>query len=732
MMIKLDAAILPVAGALALLLAALVALNVSLGAIAELQAGGNQAADALLQVEALFSALKDAESSQRGYLLTGDESYLAPPQVTPAIIEGRLAAVEAIAGEGARKQHAQAISDLAHAWLDQTQQTIALRRSGEVLPPAAGEQERRTMLQIRAETAALRSLIREEADVAQSGQGWRAAASAGLLFGAGALAALLLGLLIFLLRRRLARQDHLAEIFLEERAKAEFDRISSDVLLDVLPVGVLLADSSGRIVRSNAEVTRIWGGSVPAVSGAEGGQPAEAWWLDSGAPLGPEDWAIARALRTGEISVSEMIRLRGLDGQERVIVKSAAPVRNAKGHLLGAVAVVQDVSERQREQDRRLEAEAQYRAIVETAADAIIIIDERGVVRAANRAVTRLFGHAATDVVGRNVALLMPERTGAAHDGVIARYTATGMPRVPWSSREVTARHRDGSEFPVELSLARWRAGDGGWRFTGLMRDISKRRQAERALQESDRRLRELQVEFLHVARLNEIGLMATTLAHELNQPLTALASYVSGARRMLEMAEEPSGTRLPAVRDALVLAAQQAVHAGQIVRRMRSFVAQERGERYPEELSALVSGAAELLTYLLRRKGVKLRLAFDAATPCVLVDRPQIRQVLVSLMHNAIEAMQEGPRRDLAVRIGPYGEDMAEISVADTGAGIPPEIADDLFRPFVTTKRNGLGVGLAVCRTIVEGHGGRIWAEPNPGGGTVFRLILPVVARHT
>ncbi|MDJ0390518.1 PAS domain S-box protein [Roseomonas sp. E05] len=728
-MIRYGSAILLAGGALALLLAALLALAVSLGAVAEVRVSGERAMDALLRVEALFSALKDAESGQRGYLLTGDETYLAPPQMMAARIEERLAAVEGIASNDARRQHVRAITELSHAWLEEARRAVALRQSGGLnaaLPAVLAGEGRRIMRQLRAETLALQALIHREADAEQRGQGWRAMASAGLLFGAGVLAALLLGLLILLLRRRLAHREHSIEALLQERARTEFERMSSAVLLDALPVGVLLSDAAGRIVRSNAEAARIWGGPAPAVSGAEGGMPAEAWWLDSGVPLAPGDWAISRALRTGETSVSEMIRLRGLDGGERVIVKSAAPVRDGGGRLLGAVAIVQDVSEQQHEQDRRLEAEAQYRAIVETAADAIVTIDERGVVHSANPAVTRLFGHGAAEVVGRNVAILMPERIGSVHDGVIARYNATGTPHVAWSGREVTARHKDGSEFPVELSLARWRAGDGGWRFTGLMRDISERRRAERALQESDRRLRQLQVEFLHVARLTEIGLMSSTLAHELNQPLTAAASYLGGARRMLEAEDAQVPARIPALRDALARAAQQVVHAGQIVRRMRRFVAQEEAERCPEDLAALVGGAAELVTFPARQKNVAVRLALDAATPWVMVDRMQIRQVLVSLMHNAIEAMEGSPCRSLVVRIGPHAGDMAEIAVIDTGTGIAPEVADDLFLPFVTTKRSGLGVGLSVCRTIVEGHGGRIWAEPNPGGGTVFRITLP------
>ena len=535
-------------GVLLLLAVAILALVLNLGTFTAARIDENRTADALLRVETLYSAIKDAERGQRGYILTGDEAYLEPYQAARQEIEADLAAVRAVASGGNRLRHLQVISDLTRAKLDELARSIEMRRSDGAAAAVAmmlGGEGQRLMRALRGEISALQGIIRGERSQEQDRQWWQAMASAGLIFGTGAAAALLLGALALLLSRRLQGRERSIEVLLQDRAGAEFDRISSGVLLGALPVGVLVADASGRIVRSNAEAARLWGGGG-AVSAIGGGRQPEAWWLDSGAPLAPEDWAIARALRTGETSVSEMIRLRTADGQESVIVKSAAPMRDANGRLVGAVAVVQDVSERQHEQDRRQEAEAQYRAIVETAADAIVTVDATAIVRSANPAVTRIFGYTAAEVIGQNVAMLMPERIGAVHDGVMARYFATGQQRVAWSGREVTARHKDGSEFPVELSLARWRAGDGGLRITGLMRDVSEHRRAERALQESDRRVRELQVEFLHVARLSEMGLMAATLAHELNQPLTAATNYIGGARRMLDAEEAQVTARLP------------------------------------------------------------------------------------------------------------------------------------------------------------------------------------------
>jgi C4-dicarboxylate-specific signal transduction histidine kinase len=253
--------------------------------------------------------------------------------------------------------------------------------------------------------------------------------------------------------------------------------------------------------------------------------------------------------------------------------------------------------------------------------------------------------------------------------------------------------------------------------------------QSSAELRRSEARFRELQAELLHISRLSAAGEMAAALAHELNQPLTAVASAVGTARRMLAASPDRLAAQAD-VCEALDLAAEQALRAGQIIKHLRALVAKGEAEQQAEDLRQLIEEAATLA--LAGAKDVAIGFRLAPALPSVLVDRLQIQQVLVNLIRNAVEAMaDEGARgrrehRELVVSAASVDPDTVEVSVADTGPGLAPEVAEDPFEAFTSTKPDGMGIGLSICRTIVEGHGGRIWAEPNPGGGTVLRFNLP------
>ena len=363
--------------------------------------------------------------------------------------------------------------------------------------------------------------------------------------------------------------------------------------------------------------------------------------------------------------------------------------------------------------DSHASESALLRSILDTVPDAMVVIDQRGIVQSFSRTAERLFGYTPAEICGQNVKLLMPSPYRDQHDGYLDRYLTTGERRIIGIGRIVVGLRKDGSTFPMELSVGEVNQ-DGRKLFTGFVRDLTER-------QQTDRRLQELQDGLLHVSRLRSMGQMAAALAHELNQPLTAITNYVRAALRLLD-APEPN---LPRVRQAMDLAAQQTLRSGEIIQRLRAFVARGEVARRPESVAKLIEEASALALVGAKELGVKVLITIDPDLPNAMVDRVQVQQVLLNLIRNAVEAMLNSDVRVLSV--GTIMEDgVVLVSLADTGSGISPEIEARLFQPFVTTKADGMGIGLSVCRTIVEAHGGRLWAEPNVGGGSVFRFTLP------
>jgi two-component system, LuxR family, sensor kinase FixL len=356
---------------------------------------------------------------------------------------------------------------------------------------------------------------------------------------------------------------------------------------------------------------------------------------------------------------------------------------------------------------------ALLRSILDTVPDAMIVIDEFGAVQFFSSAAERLFGYTAHEVRGQNVRMLMPLPYRGQHDGYLARYRRTGERRIIGIGRVVVGQRKDGSTFPMELSVGE--ASQTGQRlFTGFVRDLTERQQTER-------RLHELQDGLLHVSRVRSMGQMAAALAHELNQPLTATANYVRAAVRLLA-SPEPN---LERIREAMNHAVEQTLRSGEIIRRLRSFVTRGEVARQAENIAQLIEEASALALIGAKERGVKVLISMDPNLPSASVDRVQIQQVLLNLIRNALEAMDNCQVRELAITASAR-DDHVLVSVTDSGSGIPPEIEARLFQPFVTTKAEGMGIGLSVCRTIVEAHGGVLWTEPN-SGGSAFRFTLPI-----
>lgn len=374
--------------------------------------------------------------------------------------------------------------------------------------------------------------------------------------------------------------------------------------------------------------------------------------------------------------------------------------------------------DRPRDPDARSGAstEAHLRSILATVPDAMVIIDDNGIMLSFSAAAEKMFGYAESEVVGENVSMLMPSPDRERHDGYLRSYRRTGVRKIIGIGRVTTGRRRDGNTFPMELSVGEaW--VEGKRIFTGFIHDITQRQQVQLTLQD-------LQSELAHVGRVSEMGTLASSLAHELNQPLTAIASYSEGIAELL--AGELDAEKTELARETLNEVASEAVRAGEIVRRMRDFMSHGETEHRPENLPQLVTEANALALVGSREHAIDVQVSLDPEASEVFVDRVQVQQVLLNLIRNAIEAMIDSPARSLTISssAGPAG--FVTVGVEDTGAGMSEAIAPQLFQPFVTSKQTGMGIGLSICRTIVEAHGGRIWCEAARDRGTIFRFTLP------
>jgi two-component system sensor kinase FixL len=377
------------------------------------------------------------------------------------------------------------------------------------------------------------------------------------------------------------------------------------------------------------------------------------------------------------------------------------------------LVAMRDISGRDAQERELAKEQSLFEAILDSVPNALVVIDEAGLITSFSKAAEALFGYTEAEVLGRNVSMLMPSPHREAHDGYIHRYLETGEKRIIGTGRIVEGLRSDGTTFPMELAVGEAKAGDQRF-FTGFVSDLTRR-------VEADTHLRHVESELAHASRLSAVGTLASALAHELNQPLTAVANYVAAGRDM--MGGEAPDREL--VREALDEAASEAVRAGQIVRRLRDFVAKGDVERRNLPLAQLIDDATTLGLVGVREQDVECLLDIDREVGDVLVDPIQIQQVMVNLMRNAIEAMAKSPVKQLLIRARPIGDDRIEISVGDTGPGISPEVRENLFQPFTSTKSQGMGVGLSICRTIIEAHGGWLRVESAPESGTTFAFTL-------
>jgi two-component system sensor kinase FixL len=555
-----------------------------------------------------------------------------------------------------------------------------------------------------------------------------------------------------------ATQDKAATQREAERAVAFLGGVNAatiDTGLDpreAYAAGVALAESEAKFrMIANAVPAMGWSTTPDGLADFYN----DRWYEFTGAPLGSTDgrawtdvihpdeqeeaWSsFQHSVATGD-AYEVKYRLRHHSGDYRWVLARALPVRDDAGQILrwmGAFIDVQELTDSQRQNEEAIadlkSREAHLQSILSTVPDAMIVIDEHGIIQSFSAAAERQFGWTAPEAIGANVSMLMPSPYREDHDGYLDRYRETGQQKILGISRVVVGERRDGSTFPMELVVGEMKSAERRF-FTGFVIDLTERQAAER-------RFRHLQSELFHASRVTAMGEMASALAHELNQPLSASASYIQGSLRLL--AREP--VEAGVVREALTSASEQMLRAGDIIRRLRDYVSKGETEQRVENLPQLLEEAGALAMVGAKVQGVRLRFSIDRTVSPVMVDKVQIQQVVLNLMRNAIEAMAESPVRELVVAareasgaraetpvrelivdVRSVIDSMVQVSISDTGAGISPEVAERLFQPFVTTKQQGMGVGLSISRTIVEAHGGRIWAEAIEGGGTVFHFTL-------
>jgi two-component system sensor kinase FixL len=359
--------------------------------------------------------------------------------------------------------------------------------------------------------------------------------------------------------------------------------------------------------------------------------------------------------------------------------------------------------------------------VLDAMVESMIVIDDTGLMEQVNKATEGMFGYKPEELIGKNISILMGGVDKNRHDNYLSRYHETGIKRIIGIGREVMAAHKDGHEFPADIAVGEIQSGEQ-IRYVGLIRDLTD----QRMLEEQALRRRE---EMVNVSRLSTMGEMAAAMAHELNQPLTAIANYAAASARLLEKLNPEN---LADIKEALQEIQDQAHRAGEVISRTRTFTRSAdnvRGSTTLREVAQQIRSLAELDT-----KANNIRLTWDipADLPAVTVDPVQIQQVILNLIRNAVDAMQDTDpdHRDIELKAKLTGPHEIRLEVHDHGQGVSEQASRDIFNAFYTTKETGMGMGLAICRTIIRAHGGQLGFRNNDASlgdsGSTFFFTIP------
>ena len=408
-------------------------------------------------------------------------------------------------------------------------------------------------------------------------------------------------------------------------------------------------------------------------------------------------------------------RITARSGAERWVWERGQSNKSASDGITRLEGLVTDITNRKTTEQALADARAFSEAVVDGAVEAVITIDTSGRIETFNRSAQHMFGYRFFEVAGQNINILMPQPYATEHDGYIRNYLDTHIPRIIGTGREVRARRKDGTIFPIHLSVSEV-ALHPERKFVGLIRDVSQQHAAERAAREHLEQL-------AHVDRLNMLGEMATGIAHEINQPLTAISLFSQAGKRLLDAGNVD---RLPNIFDKL---SQHAERAGAIIERMQTMAKRGESARKTVDCNALITEIVELAEAEARLCEIDIAISTANDLPPIDVDAVQIQQVALNLLRNGMEAMRAincARGSTITVMTNLRDNSDVEIRVIDSGCGVADDIAERLFTPFSTTKDSGMGMGLSLSRTIITAHGGQLDFANNADGGATFYFTLP------
>jgi two-component system sensor kinase FixL len=494
------------------------------------------------------------------------------------------------------------------------------------------------------------------------------------------------------------------------------ERAHLKAVIETSPDAILTIDHQAVVRSLNRSAQTLFGYSDSDVIGKGIHQLiSSSTGNDENGPVG----ALLTAADRGTFGAGREVQARHKDGRLFPAYLTIGRVDGRDSPLF--VGVLHDISDRVAA-ERAIAAERNFIASVLDTTDALVVVtDRKGDIVSFNQACEKLTGRSAGEVLGSPLWTFAPPRN---QDEVRRRLAA--LIRTGGSVRyESEWKTKADEERLIAWSKTVFRDDSGSITHvvaTGV--DVTDQRYAERESREHEERSRELQAELFHVSRLSDLGEMASAIAHELNQPLTAILNYLEATYRVLD---KEHAALPPKVREYVEKASAQATRAGDIIRHLRRMIRREETARQSTDINRLVEDAVTLAGIGAGEKGIDITFDLAPDLPLLVVDGTQIHQVVFNLVRNSVEALAYVAKRQISVRTASAAGGGVEVSVSDTGPGLTKGIAERLFMPFVTTKTTGLGIGLSICRTIVESHGGQIWATPNPERGVTFRFTLPL-----